>query len=618
MKITTRLNISAMLSAAMVLSVSLVFAVALMIQNDARERAKAAGELLNGAYELELFSDSYQRYPSERPREQWLLKYNSLVKSLEKTSSSKNGQRVFITRMRENLNHLKTLFDNLVETDTTSRPVSPEYRDRLADLFLVYSREISHDAVRLEYVNNAVIEDINREMVVVLPIIVIVMIGITLRLSMRIGKSIREPILKLHAGTETIGSGNLDYRIGIASNDEIGYLSAAFDQMTERLQATTVSRDELRREVDEREKLRRKNELILEAAGEGIFGVDSQGNYTFINEAAAATLGYEVDELIGRHCHSTNHYSRPDGTAYPEEECPVYAALRDGTSHAGEDVYLRKDGTSLPIEFTGKPLFEEDEIVGAVVTFRDITERKRAEEDLRKAMENLSRSNKELEQFAYIASHDLQEPLRKIASFSELLAKRYKGRIDDKADTYIAYIVDGANRMKILINDLLAYSRVMTGGKKLGEIDSNVVLRRVLEYLDMTIKENGAEITSDPLPVVIADEVQLGQVFQNLIVNAIKYRSDQPPNVHISAVKTEKEWIFSVRDNGIGIAPEFYERIFIIFQRLHTRTQYSGTGIGLAICKKIIDRHGGRIWVESEEGKGATFYFTIPLKGGSN
>src|SRR5208337_2873793 len=359
-------------------------------------------------------------------------------------------------------------------------------------------------------------------------------------------------------------------------------------------------------------------ELILEAAGEGIFGLDTHGNYTFINGAAAAILGYEVDELIGKHSHSTNHYSKADGTTYSAEECPVYAAYRDGTGHAGEDVYWRKDGTSLPIDFTSKPLFEEGKIVGAVVTFMDITERKRAEEGLKKAMANVVRSNKELEQFAHIASHDLQEPLRKIASFSELFAKRYQGRFDDKADTYIEYIVDGANRMRILINDLLAYSRVMTGGREFGAIDSNIVLRRVIDYLDMTIKENGADITSDPLPVVIADEIQLGQVFQNLIVNAIKYRGEQPPNVHISAIKTETEWLFSVKDNGIGIAPEFHERVFVIFQRLHTRAEYSGTGIGLAICKKIIHRHGGRIWVESGQGKGATFYFTIPLKGGSN
>jgi len=607
-----------MLSAAMVISVSLVFAMALMIQYDARQRAKAAADLLSGAYELELFIDSYLRYPSERPREQWLLKYNSLVKSLERTSLSKRGQLVFITRMRQNLNNFKTLFDNLVDTYATGCSVSPEYRDRLADMLLGYSREISLDAVRLESANNKVIEDINREMSGVLPMIVIVIVGITLWLSVRIGKSVRGPILKLEAGTETIGSGNLDYRIGIASNDEIGHLSAAFDQMTERLKATTVSRDELRREMDESDKLRRKIELILEAAGEGIFGLDTHGNYTFINGAAAAILGYEVDELIGKHSHSTNHYSKADGTTYSAEECPVYAAYRDGTGHAGEDVYWRKDGTSLPIDFTSKPLFEEGKIVGAVVTFMDITERKRAEEGLKKAMANVVRSNKELEQFAHIASHDLQEPLRKIASFSELFAKRYQGRFDDKADTYIEYIVDGANRMRILINDLLAYSRVMTGGREFGAIDSNIVLRRVIDYLDMTIKENGADITSDPLPVVIADEIQLGQVFQNLIVNAIKYRGEQPPNVHISAIKTETEWLFSVKDNGIGIAPEFHERVFVIFQRLHTRAEYSGTGIGLAICKKIIHRHGGRIWVESGQGKGATFYFTIPLKGGSN
>lgn len=236
---------------------------------------------------------------------------------------------------------------------------------------------------------------------------------------------------------------------------------------------------------------------------------------------------------------------------------------------------------------------------------------------IKRGMEELEESNKDLEQFAYVASHDLQEPLRKIASFTELLAKKYRGQLDSKADIYIDYIIDGAKRMRTLINDLLTYSRVTTHGKKFVEVDCNKVLSRVLHDMELSIKESGAVVTSDTLPAVMDDDLQIGQVFQNLISNAIRYRKNEPPNSYISSERRGNEWLILVRDNGIGIEPEYHERIFQLFQRLHTRAEYpAGTGIGLAVCKRVIERHGGRIWVASELGKGATFYFTIPMKGG--
>ncbi len=227
--------------------------------------------------------------------------------------------------------------------------------------------------------------------------------------------------------------------------------------------------------------------------------------------------------------------------------------------------------------------------------------------------DKLKRSNEELEQFAYVASHDLQEPLRKITSFSELLSLQYKGRLDADADRYLEYITDGAYRMQTQIRELLEYSRIDRQGKEFTLTDCDEVLNTTLKYIHLAIVETGAAVTHDPLPKVNADGGQLGQVFQNLITNAIKFRGAETPQIHISAAKQrEQEWIFSVKDNGIGIAPEYHDRIFVMFQRLHTRTEYPGTGLGLAICKKIVERHNGRIWVESEQGKGATFRFTIP------
>ena len=237
--------------------------------------------------------------------------------------------------------------------------------------------------------------------------------------------------------------------------------------------------------------------------------------------------------------------------------------------------------------------------------------------ELSESNQELERSNTELQQFAYIASHDLQEPLRMVTSYVQLLERRYKEKLDADAHDFIAYAVDGANRMQILINDLLSFSRVGTQGKDPEATDCETVLTSTLANLQIAIKESGAVVTHDPLPTVMADNMQLGQLFQNLISNAIKFHGKEPPAVHISAkIQNSKSeisnmWVFSVRDNGIGIDPEYAVRIFVIFQRLHGKAEYPGTGIGLAVCKKIVERHGGRIWMESEQGKGSTFYFTM-------
>jgi DNA-binding LacI/PurR family transcriptional regulator/signal transduction histidine kinase len=241
-----------------------------------------------------------------------------------------------------------------------------------------------------------------------------------------------------------------------------------------------------------------------------------------------------------------------------------------------------------------------------------LQEHKQAEEALARQAQELARSNAELEQFAYVASHDLQEPLRMVKSYLQLIERRYEGQLDEDADDFIAFAVDGAERMQALINDLLQYSRVTTHGKPFAPTDCAAVLDHALDNLKVTIEESGAVVTHDSLPTVLADDVQLTQLLQNLIGNAIKFhKPDTPPQVHVGVARKDGEWLFSVQDNGISIAPEHFERIFMIFQRLHTQEEYEGTGIGLAVCKRIVERHGGRIWVESEPGKGSTFYFTI-------
>jgi light-regulated signal transduction histidine kinase (bacteriophytochrome) len=262
-----------------------------------------------------------------------------------------------------------------------------------------------------------------------------------------------------------------------------------------------------------------------------------------------------------------------------------------------------------PLESTGAIL--------VTAAIRDITARKKSEEHLVKTVAELKRSNDELQQFAYVASHDLQEPLRMVASFTQLLAKRYQGQLDGDADEFIGYVVDGCNRMKDLIQDLLAYSRAGTEEKAFSEISGENALQKALTSLRIVIEESGAVVTHDSLPTITTDDKQLSLVFQNLVGNAIKYRGVAVPQVHISARQNGgNEWIFSVQDNGLGIDPQYFERIFVLFQRLHGREEFAGTGIGLAICKKIVERLGGRIWVESQLKKGSTFHFALPEREG--
>ena len=349
---------------------------------------------------------------------------------------------------------------------------------------------------------------------------------------------------------------------------------------------------------------------IVESADDAIIGEKLDGTIISWNQGAERIYGYSADEIIGK---PISILIEPDRT----EEIPK---ILDGIKRGQkidhyETVRVGKDGKKINISLTVSPIKDaSDKVIGASTIARDITERKRMEEELKKTMAELERSNAELERFAYVASHDLQEPLRMVSSYTQLLEKRYKDKLDADANDFINFAVDGAKRMQQLINDLLAYSRVGTRGKPFELTDCEAVFEAAVANLDMAIKENKAKMTHDPLPTVMADEGQLVQLFQNLIGNAIKFRGKQPPRVHISAQPDKDKWVFSVKDNGIGIDPQYFERIFIIFQRLHSEG-YPGTGTGLSIIKRIVERHGGRIWIESQLGKGSTFYFTIPMKG---
>jgi PAS domain S-box-containing protein len=379
----------------------------------------------------------------------------------------------------------------------------------------------------------------------------------------------------------------------------------------------------------------KKYQLLMDSDHESLV-ITQNGLIKFTNPEMRSVFGYSEQELENR---------RFDDIVYPEDRIFVYRDYRPTivteeyqpsyvfrmVTRNGDVTWIRICATY--IDWQGKP--------ATLNYLTDITELKRSEEALRLTkvqeehraqgeqqgqlesekqadpllqtkLEELERSNTELQQFAYVASHDLQEPLRIVSSYMQLLSERYTGKLDAKADKYIEYAVDGTRRMQRLIADLLAYSRVGTQAKPFEEVNCTELVAETIRNLGKAIEESGAKLSTGELPTVMGDPTQLGQVFQNLIANAIKFHGDNPPQVEISARKDGNNWEFCVADNGIGIDPQFHERIFLIFQRLHEQGKYPGSGIGLAIVKKIVERHGGRIWIESELGKGSRFYFTIP------
>jgi PAS domain S-box-containing protein len=359
-------------------------------------------------------------------------------------------------------------------------------------------------------------------------------------------------------------------------------------------------------------KLRESEERFrtaFEHAAVGIVHVGPDRRFMRINPRMCEILGYSEEELLAR---TFDEITYPDDLSACREN--VTRMLNDQQdTFTTEKRYVRKDGSLVWTQITASlvrgPQREPKYFVTIV---EDISERKQALALLEERTRDLARSNADLEQFAYLTSHDLQEPLRMVSSFTQLLDRRYRGQLDKRADDYIHYITEGAQRMQRLINDLLAYSRVGSRGRPFAALDFENVLSQVVDNLQIAIEEAGVSLTNEPLPRIYGDEIQLIQLMQNLIGNAIKFRSANPPTIHISANRKSKEWIIAVRDNGIGIESQYFERIFILFQRLHLREEYPGTGIGLAICKRIIERHNGRIWVESTPEQGSTFYFSLP------
>jgi len=363
-------------------------------------------------------------------------------------------------------------------------------------------------------------------------------------------------------------------------------------------------RKELENQLKENERNYRE---LVQNANSAIIRWDKEGKVRFINEFAQNFFGYSAEEIVGKPVSILVPDSDSTGSDLSNLVTNIAKHPESNIKVLNENIC--RDGRRVWMTWTNKPVYDAQGDLSEILAVGiDITESKKMEDELR-------RSNAELEQFAYVASHDLQEPLRTVAGMVTLLQRRYQGQLDKRADEYIGYAVDASDRMQQLINDLLDFSRVERKGKPFENTDTEAVFQNVLANLQTAIIESGANITHDPLPVVQADAGQLTRVLQNLVGNAIKFRGTEMPKIHIKTDKIDSGWQFSVRDNGLGIDPQYFERVFQLFQRLHTRQKYPGTGIGLALCKKIIERHGGKIWIESELNHGSTFIFTLPERG---
>jgi PAS domain S-box-containing protein len=398
---------------------------------------------------------------------------------------------------------------------------------------------------------------------------------------------------------------------------ELAEEAAARRDLERRLQA---AHDELETTVEQRTaQLRTANadlvlseerfRSIVELSADAIIIANASGQISQVNSAACSMFGYSAEELTGRLIEDL--LPSDLRAAHVEHRTGFDADPRPRSMGRGLPLRgLRSDGSEFPAEASLTPFQTPDGLMVAE-SVTDVTQRRQLLQAVEQTVADLRRSNAELEQFAYVASHDLQEPLRMVSNYTQLLARRYRGRLDPDADDFIGFAVEGASRMQQLINDLLEFSRVGSRGRDLVPVAMQSVIEKTLFNLGASIQESGVAIEMGPMPQVEGDENQLIELLQNLLVNAIKFRAQDAPRIQLTAEFKEGFWTFAVKDNGIGIDPAYKDRIFVIFQRLHTRAEYAGTGIGLAVCKRIVERHGGHIWVESTLGEGATFCFTL-------
>ena len=619
-----RVNAFISLGVLLLILISLAWSFFVMIR--ATQDMVLVADMRKVAFERIILRDDYLLNQEARARVQWLAKSEEMKALLASASIrlTTTQEQVALREAQANFEATFLLFSQFMENrGEEERSFIKETKFTEADSRLIgqvflkaYSLNDNIDKL-YESALKSRTSTRDNEVVIILVSLVGGVIALILN-SASINRLLTKRMLALGKGVELIGAGNFDHRIAIEGEDELTALSVASNEMAVKLGSSYTSIRSLEKEIELRKQ--RESELreatdylnnLIGYANAPIIVWNSQYSITRFNQAFEKLTGRAADAVIGQSLEILFPQSQV------ETSMEIISKTQSGERWESVEIQINHvDGSIRTVLWNSATVFAMDGItpVATIAQGQDITARKRAEEQVQRAMADLERSNKELEQFAYVASHDLQEPLRMVSSYTQLLAQRYENQLDDKAKKYIDYAVDGAVRMQTLINDLLAYSRLNTQGKTFEWIDSHAALGEALKNITGLIKEKKALVINDDLPIVQADSSQLIQLFQNLIGNAIKFRSVEPPRIWVSAIDFSDEWRFAVKDNGIGINAEYAEKVFIIFQRLHTRSEYPGTGIGLAICKRIVERHGGRIWFESEKDNGCTFYFTLPKK----
>lgn len=634
---------------------------------EAERRLQNATDLSLAAFQRIALRSEWRILKSESASVQWKKMHNLVYELLRKSEVEYRGTawqgeiEAVIGYQSMVADHFDKLLENWSAVQSGRRDPSDAARveDALVSEMNAKAQEVVELSTRLsEQSLDELLSAVDAG--VTLSVLTVVVLAVLAAANVLVvGTLVLRGLASLQDGMKRVSEGDLDFRIEVAGRNEITELGRSFNVMAERVKGkgeliegqnvvfregmSGGSEDEIARAcLSVAERLTGASFGFLGLLNEeGRLDTKSMGETGWercvIPESLATALvnDMELTSYWGRTIMRgetqvvNDPRSDPDSTGVPDGHPPIESFLGVPLKLGGDTVGViglanREGGF-------GDEDVEDLEALGS--TFIEALGRHRAEEELRlhrdrleemveeraselrSAIAELERSNAELQQFAYVASHDLQEPLRMVASYTQLLASRYRGKLDSDADEFIAYAVDGAGRMQRLINDLLALSRVATVPGDVSRTDANLALGFARVNMEAMIDETGAVVTSEDLPEVTADETQLSQVFQNLIANSLKFRGDEPPRVHVSAEHGEGGWVFRVKDNGIGFDQEHAERIFQVFQRLHPRGRYDGTGIGLSICRKIVERHGGRIWAESAPGMGATFYFTIPEKG---
>jgi len=673
MKIATRLYLVLLLPLVLLAVVGAVLAWSSRVLDQEAQRENIMDQVTRGAGELNILAYEHLQNSSARTKQQWQRRHDTLVRLLGTVEFPAAADRVALVQARATLEELNHIFAELLRVEdgaTSATATSAKLKERLVGRLLAESQSLTTLAASLSH-SCARAQVSARQRAFGLTTLLIALtaagVGVTAWL---IRRSITQPIVHLRRGAERLASGHLDHKIGKLADNEIGELARSFDEMAEALRRQAEERDKalaaLRLDEERLEALVQLNQMS---------GATQKQLTDFALETAVSLTGSQIGYLAFMNKDETvltmHSWSKQAMAECAMEEKPrIYPIASIGL--LGEAVRQRKavitndyaapnplkkgypKGHVTVLRHMNAPIFDGDRIVAVAGVgnkptpydesdVRQLTllmqgmwrllKQREIEEDLRRHRDHLeelvadrtaeleqlaaalARSNEELEQFAYIASHDLREPLRMVTGFLQLLEHRYHDKLDADALRFIGFAVDGARRMEQLIQDLLQYARIGSQHKPFSTVDCNQIVQTVLQHLDVAIRENQAVITIEGvLPSVLGDATQLTQLFQNLIANAIKFRRpDTPPRIQIRATRNPTEWVFSVGDNGIGIDPKHFQRLFALFQKLHTREEYPGTGIGLALCKKIVECHGGRIWVESAPGVGSTFSFSLPI-----